>query len=358
MGSGHVMRCLTLAAEFRERGAQITFITRPSTGSLLDMVRAKGYRLHVLADDAKGTTAGSGAPGTTHSQWLSVSWETDAQQTLQVLDGVAAAWLVVDQYALDARWERRMRGRVSQILVIDDLADRPHECDVLLDQNLGRKQGDYAGLVSGDTRLLLGPEHALLRAAFHAQQEHAVARREKGGQVRRILVTFGGSDRQGLTEMALRAIEVNGLGAAVDVAMGIGDPRKTGLDQIARRMPQHITFHGFDADMARLMTEADLAIGAAGSSSWERCYLGLPTIMVVVADNQRRSAAALADAGAVINLGDAQAGLEEQLIKALTLITKDQDLRSQLSRCSFAIMSQNCCAVTDHLMGVDHNRSF
>ena len=304
IGAGHVMRCLTLADEVRSRGTKVTFITRASAGQmLLDMIRAKGHDLHILGGPVHGNNSDIGKSGSAHAQWLPVPWEADADETLEVLAAIGGVnWLVVDHYALDARWERRMRPQTAKILAIDDLADRPHDCDLLLDQNLGRKSIDYAGLVPDSARLLIGPEYALLRPEFRDARVRALARRQDGGPVRRILVSFGGSDTQGLTGMALKAIEASGLDVLVDVAAGNSDPEALGLAEIARRMPQDVTFHGFDANMAELMCEADLAIGAAGSSSWERCCLGLPSVILVLAENQRMIAERLDAADATMSV--------------------------------------------------------
>jgi UDP-2,4-diacetamido-2,4,6-trideoxy-beta-L-altropyranose hydrolase len=297
IGTGHVMRCLTLAAALRERGATCEFVCRAHSGNLIDLVRGQGYKAHALpficADD-------DGTPTLAHAHWLGASWESDAEQTRAALNGRHADWLVVDHYALDQGWERALRGDCNRLMAIDDIADRIHDCDVVLDQNLGRTPIDYAALVPAGCTILAGPRYALLRPEFSALRPYSLQRREMPG-MRHLLITMGGVDRDNATGKVLEALRGCALPGDCRITVVMG-PHAPWLGQVREQvatMPWTTEVLVNVRTMERLMAESDLAIGAAGSTSWERCALGLPTILMVLADNQRDIARALRDEGAV-----------------------------------------------------------
>ena len=207
--------------------------------------------------------------------------------------------LVVDHYERDQAFETACRPWARRLMVIDDLADRGHDCDLLLDQTWGREGDDYRGLVPPQCRLLTGSRHALLRPQFAAARRAALERRDAGAALRRILVCMGATDPDNVTAGVLDAIEKAAIGAAVDVVLGHGAPHLEDVRARAAGMSDDVTVRVGIAEMAELMGEADLAIGAAGTASWERCCLGLPTLLMVLADNQRLVAENLERAGAV-----------------------------------------------------------
>lgn len=300
IGTGHVMRCLTLAEALRARGATCRFVCRTHPGHLIDLVRQRGFKVALLppATEDAPTAAPDNMPPA-HAHWLGADWGTDAEQTRAALGGERVDWLVVDHYALDARWERRLRGACSRLMVIDDLADRPHDCDLLLDQNLGRGAADYAALVPGGCAVLTGPHYALLRPEFAALRPDSLARRESP-QLKRLLITMGGVDKDNATGRVLDALRQCPLPLDCQVTVVMG-PHAPWLDHVreqAAELPWPAEVMTNVSDMAQLMVASDFAIGAAGSTSWERCCLGLPSILLVLADNQRGIARALERAGA------------------------------------------------------------
>jgi UDP-2,4-diacetamido-2,4,6-trideoxy-beta-L-altropyranose hydrolase len=303
IGTGHVMRCLTLAAALRERGATCEFVCRAHLGNLIDFVREQGYETHALpvADFA----GDDGTAALAHADWLGSSQENDAAQTRAALKGRRADWLVVDHYALDHGWERVLRADCGRLMAIDDLADRVHDCNVLLDQNLGRTPADYAALAPADALILAGPAFALLRPAFAAMRPYSLQRRASPA-LRRIIVTMGGVDRDNATGVVLAALTACDVPAGCKVTVVIG-PHAPWLAQVreqAAAMPFATEVLVNVRDMERLMAESDLAIGAAGSTSWERCALGLPTLLLVLAANQEAVASALERHGAAKVLHD------------------------------------------------------
>ncbi|MEB3102220.1 UDP-2,4-diacetamido-2,4,6-trideoxy-beta-L-altropyranose hydrolase [Ferviditalea candida] len=282
LGTGHLMRCLALADELRSKGVEVSFICREPSEHLCDDVeRKRDYRLHRLTQAAP---------------------QSDAEETKSILSRERRVdWLIVDHYGLDAQWEQQMRPYVRKIMVIDDLANRPHDCDLLLDQNFYiDMHARYENLLPNQCRKLLGPEYALLRREFKAARKDL---KERNGKIRRILISFGGSDPTNETLKVLQAIRLlkrNDI--SIDVIVGIESPNKEQVKKICSQM-QHATFHCQVENMAYFMANADLVVGAGGVSMWERCFLGLPSIVVVTAQNQKDAASAAAKSGAIWNLG-------------------------------------------------------
>lgn len=300
IGTGHVMRCLTLANALRKDGAECVFVCRDLPGHLGAHVEAQGFVLRLLPSP-DGTTAPVAPP--THAAWAGVSWEQDARETVGQM-GVCD-WLVVDHYAFDRRWQQALTQNYARLMVIDDLADRAHLADLLLDQNLGRDAADYDGLVSKTCIRLIGPQHALLRPEFGNAREASLARRGAEQPVGHILVFMGGTDLPDATSHVLDALLRADLpdDVRLSVVMGQSAPALERVRARAAQMPWATKVLVNVRNMARLMTEADLAIGAGGSTLWERCCLGLPSIIVEIADNQAGAVAAMEAVGAALGTG-------------------------------------------------------
>lgn len=298
IGTGHVMRCLTLAGALRDCGAQCIFITKPHQGNLMEMINQFGHAVAVLDPPE---VVSQMLNGTAHAAWLGTTWTKDATQTLQAIGGRVIDWLVVDHYALDYRWEQALRHEVPRIMVIDDLADRPHYCDLLLDQNLGRKRSDYAKLMGARTQTLIGPQYALLRPEFAQWRKYSLARR-KQPRLKNLLVTMGGVDKDNATGQVLSALQNSVLPADLQITVVLGPHapwfREVSAQATNMYWPTHV-LTGV-SNMAQLMADSDLAIGAAGGTAWERCAVGLPTIVLIIANNQTSGAMALQEHGACI----------------------------------------------------------
>lgn len=266
IGSGHVMRCLTMAQALAAQGHATTFLSSDETPETVPALVKSGF-------DIKPSEA---------------TPECD--------------WLIVDHYGLDAGYESAARDWAKKIAVIDDLADRPHECDLLIDTTYGRSPEDYKSLVpEKNCHLLCGSEYALLRPQFAQARPASLARSD--GSLNRILIFFSSTDPHDLTGRSLEALEGLDQALSLDVIIGAHHPDKTGLKARAKNSKHSVSFHENVSDMAALMAAADLAIGAGGTTSWERCALGLPAIIIEIVDNQRFLAKKLAEAGVVMNLG-------------------------------------------------------
>ena len=301
IGTGHVMRCLTLADALALQGARCSFICRAHEGNLCDFIVQRGFRVHQLPVASVGLSSFNAAAMNTsrYANWLGGAWHDDAQQICAIVGEDRADWIVVDHYAIDYRWEQRVRSCCGRLMVIDDLTDRRHDCDLLLDQNLGRAADDYREFLPGGTPALLGPRFALLRPEFAAWREYSLARRSKP-QFKNLLITMGGVDQGNLTGQILETLKGCLLPSdlTITVVLGLHAPWFESVVEQAAGMPRPTQVLAGAGNMAQLMSESDLAIGAAGATSWERCCLGLPSIMFVLADNQRYVARALKEAGA------------------------------------------------------------
>jgi UDP-2,4-diacetamido-2,4,6-trideoxy-beta-L-altropyranose hydrolase len=304
IGTGHVMRCLTLAQALAAEGSECHFICREHPGHMIEAIRSRGFSTHVLSAKASIEMEAEDVPQPAHAVWLGASWQEDARQSQEQIEHLAPDWLVVDHYALDKRWEQAVVPSGCWLLVIDDLADREHACDLLLDQNLGRQGDDYAGLVPQSCNCLIGPEYALLRPEFARMREASLARRAEP-QLKHLLVTMGGVDKDNATGEVLSALRDCRLpdDCRITVVMGANAPWLEQVKDQAANMPWPTEVVVNVGNMAERMCNADLAIGAAGSTSWERCCLGLPTLLLIMAKNQQFIAYALDAAGAAITLG-------------------------------------------------------
>ena len=324
IGTGHVMRCLTLADALAARGGECQFICGAHEGNLIEFIRGKGYVAHALPIAHEAST-GLTAPGPTastpdlaHAHWLGTTQAQDAEACALILAAQRPDWLIVDHYALDARWECALAPHYRKLMVIDDLADRPHACDLLLDQTFGRDAADYRALVPPGCHLLCGSQYALLRPEFAALRPYSLQRRARPA-LRELLITMGGVDKDNATGLVLQALRACPLPAdcRITVVMGATAPWLEEVRTQAQDMPWPARVLVGVSDMAQLMADSDLAIGAAGATSWERCCLGLPTIMLVLAENQRKVAQGLEQSGGakLINLGQsARSRLRELLL--------------------------------------------
>lgn len=291
MGTGHLMRCLALAQGIGRAGSKATFVCRELPGNLCDEIAARGFTTLRLAGYEVGG-AKTDNEALAHAAWLGTSWQEDAAQTRELLQPLAPFdWLVVDHYALDARWESAVRSLANNLMAIDDLFDRPHDVDLLLNQNiLHGFKASYGGLLSSACRQLLGPCYALLQNDYKELWNRTPPR---SGKIGRVLVYFGGVDAANLTGRSLEALRTAGCGdLAIDVVLPVAGPHAESIRALAARLPgAHV--HETLPSLARLMASADLAIGAGGATSWERLCLGLPALVVTLSDNQLMIAQAL-----------------------------------------------------------------
>lgn len=310
IGTGHIMRCLTLADELSKQGAAISLICREEPGNMINYIEKRGYEVHPIP--------------------AGIDLETDVkfskgylEKHYEIID-----WLVVDHYELDARWESYMHSTARKIMVIDDLADRTHDCDILLDQNYNETHNCYQRLVPNTCTQLLGPKYALLRPQFSKAREKL---RNRTGEVKRILVFMGGADPTNQTCKVLRAIKkLNNPDIAVDTVIGASNKHREKIESLASNMSNTICHYNVE-NMSELMAVADLSIGASGTTSWERCCVGLPSLVITIANNQIDIAENLAKSGIVINLGWFEDVKQSDIKSALENLLDKPDIIRQMS---------------------------
>lgn len=322
IGTGHVIRCRTLARELQRRGGDPLFLCRRQQGDLIDLL-AQEFRVLVLPDQSL-LSCERLQGRELYGAWLGCSQSKDAADCLYALNqaGItSASWLVVDHYGLDASWETEVIAGLTggdsptKLLVIDDLADRTHQADLLLDQNFFGDTTDqrYKGFVPSQCCQLLGPHYALLGQEYAQLHQLVPARTE----LRRVLVFFGGVDPDNLTARTLEALMDPALAnLVVDVVLGQQSPHRQSVEELVAHRA-HTTLHGPISSLAGLIARADLAIGAGGATTWERACLKLPSLVVAIAENQVPFAEALHDAGYLQLLGDQTTVSAEQIRSAL-----------------------------------------
>lgn len=303
LGGGHVKRCLALARAFKRQGASVVFLTSPGTTDIV-----KGLKAEECIETPKSPAA------------MVTGLKTALPNQADVL--------VIDDYGLGIETQLMLRPLVKKLIVIEDLPTRAHDCDLLVDPTEGRVAQEYESLVPSNTSILTGARYALLGPEFAAARTEALARRRSGEPVRRVFVSFGLADTGGGCAVALRALAHRGI--AVDVAVGASAPSLNELTALVASMPQ-AQMHLDTSDVARLMAQADLAIGATGGTSWERCCLGLPTLALPVAENQKGIAAVLAQLGAADILPATALHEKKVFNSALEALLIDTDHRTAMS---------------------------
>jgi UDP-2,4-diacetamido-2,4,6-trideoxy-beta-L-altropyranose hydrolase len=319
-GIGHVMRCLALAEALSGYGVRSAFVAYGLAPVTRATIRDAGHALLLGSEPV--------APQ---------RWMEDARTTIGSLAALSErpTWIVVDNYALDGKWEREIRSTGARIAVVDDLANRHHECDLLVDQTARPgKEGRYHALVPDHCALLLGPRYAMLRREFEERRNRTSPR---SARLKRLLISYGGSDPTGETLKAVAAVlSVPNLTLQVDVVAGVANPRANEI-QAACSADARLRFYPQLDRMAESMAEADLAIGACGMTSWERCALYLPALATIVTDNQRAIGGTLSAMGAVKLLGWHDLVTSDTIAAVLSALANNPELLSRMSQAAGAV---------------------
>jgi UDP-2,4-diacetamido-2,4,6-trideoxy-beta-L-altropyranose hydrolase len=328
IGAGHLVRCLNLAHAISGRGAKIQFVCRDMPDKIFEQILGDQFAVMVLPM----------GPGETISQLQ------DAQETIQAMNGMVPDWLVVDSYALDMAWETLLRPYTGKLLVIDDHASRRHDCDLLLDQNYSLAGSErYAGRVPSHCKLMLGPQDALLPEKFKKARDQLTG---KTGQLNRLLIFFTAGNDQHETMKAMHGVAQFGHVAGVDVVIGAANENKNEIEAMCRQ--NGWGYHCQVDYMHELLANADLAIGAGGISNWERCALGVPALIVVLAENQVAIANDLATAGVIINMGKSEGMHPDAYAIQLTSMTGEL-LRSMSENARKLVDGMGPGRVTQHI---------
>lgn len=343
IGTGHVMRCLALARLFRRRGVSVYFLTKPHKGHCLGEIKKGDFPVVELPLSCSAAYTGNWCP---HASWLGGTEQEDAAISLSKIHSLpleANIVVVVDHFSLTNRWHQIIKKGVgAKIVVIDGLADRALQCDVLIDPNLVLDiEHKWAGKLADDTSLLVGPEYFPLRDEFNKTK--LVGRNRS---LRRILICFGGMDKDNATLFACRAlsrwIALLSYAIEVDVVIGQNHPNKMVITGFCSE--NGFSLHIQAKNVSLLMANADLAIGGGGTMSWERCKMALPSLIVTIAQNQVAQAVALEDIGGAIYIGDYGWSdkygnvLEKQLLSSLDELKNTPVSLQRMSARAFSIM--------------------
>lgn len=336
------MRCLVLAEDLRNKHVNVTFICREFPGNLIKNIEGHGFKVWSLpAPERSGD-------GTDYISWLQNNWRTDVQQTIEWIRKQSAIdWIIIDHYALDQQWEHTIKSFVKRIMVIDDLADRLHDCHLLLDQNLYRNMEErYLNLIPEDATALLGTKHLLLRQEFRNQR----CVKKRSSTVNRILISFGGSDPTNETMKALKAIDIiNRTDIVVDVVVGLSNQNYSAIRNLSEKMPQTKIHYQIDY-LAELMAKADLAIGSGGSTTWERCFMGLPAVTIETAENQSEILSFLSELGVICHFGKSQDLHEEDMAVHLKkLISSPKRIKEMIEASEIIMKDYENCSVVKQL---------
>ncbi|RZI98252.1 MAG: UDP-2,4-diacetamido-2,4,6-trideoxy-beta-L-altropyranose hydrolase, partial [Brevundimonas sp.] len=298
-GGGHVMRCLALAGALSARGADVTFFTIEDSLGTAPALERSGFRVVVLEDPRD-------------------------DQLEAKLDAV-----VVDHYGLDARDEARLRRHAATVIVIDDLANRDHDCDVLVDTAPGRSAESYAAMAPG-AKYLFGPGFALLRPVFASRRAESLRTQASPGPLRRILVSYGLSDPGEITTPTVNALMDIDESFRIDAAVRRGSAAWRSLEFVAAGSGGRLVLHDDPPEIADLMVQSDLVVGAGGITSWERCCLGLPSVVKQLVDNQADNVAALERTGAALVLRG-RTDFVDEFRKAIERVSSEE-VRRTMSR--------------------------
>lgn len=309
MGIGHLMRCLALGQGWKDAGGQVIFITACSNERLLQHLYDEGVAVHQLE-----------RPYPDVQDW---------QVTERLLAEHPEAWLVLDGYHFYSDYQRRVKEAGYRLMVIDDLAHLPHYyADIVLNQNIHAEDLRYS--CEPYTKLLLGTKYVLLRREFLKWRGWE---RKILDVARRVLVTMGGSDPANVTLkviQALQRLEIDGLEAVVTV--GESNPHYDELQCAVRASRLPIRLESYVTNMPELMAWADVAVSAGGSSCWELAFMGLPSLILILADNQRAAAERLATAEVAVNLGLYEFRCAAEIAHSLSPLLRERDKRAEMAQ--------------------------
>jgi UDP-2,4-diacetamido-2,4,6-trideoxy-beta-L-altropyranose hydrolase len=311
MGTGHVMRCIALAQAWQDTGGRATFAMTASTPPALQTrLEAEGMNIAHLA-----------------AEWGS---QDDAQQTTALAQQRGARWIIADGYHFGAAYQQQIKAAGLKLLLVDDYGHADHySADIVLNQNMTADEAMYVRR-EPYTRLLLGTRYVLLRREFWPWRGW---QREVVPVARKVLVTLGGSDPDNVTLLVMQALhQIAVEDVEVVVLAGGSNPHYDTLHDAAQAAPYVVHLRQNVRDMPELMAWADLCIGAAGSTSWERCLLGLPSLLVVLADNQQLIAEHLHAQGIATNLGRTGSVSAAELARAIAQLAHDADARAEMMR--------------------------
>jgi UDP-2,4-diacetamido-2,4,6-trideoxy-beta-L-altropyranose hydrolase len=329
IGAGHVIRCITLADILRKRGYRVFFVCRAHKGNLIPYIIEEGYDVFILPVGQQSNSMEN--VNQDYQSWLGAEQSEDALQTISLLklNLKSVDWLVVDHYAIDHRWHQKLGQLARNILVIDDLANRKYYCDILLDPTYGIDKKSYLKKVNNNTKLLLGPEYALLRSGFQSVRKQVIELRKDIKAPKNILLCFGGGDSHGYILELANILHSQTRDFRVNIIITNSDKSLEKLRNLSNK-DERFTINTMPVDMVNTMSKADFSIGAAGGMCWERACLGLPTILFSIADNQKTIAHHLIKNNIAVSSGSIDPVNKERFIQLVNRMMDDINFYSHL----------------------------
>jgi len=332
IGIGHMMRCLSLAEILVKTDFEVIFISNKLNAKIYNLIIKKRCKICILPENNQNTNI----------------VEHDAIETQKIIESFddSISWLLVDHRNLDIQWEKILRKSVQKIIVIDDLANKKHDCDILIDQNLYEKINQrYQNLVPKNCKKLLGPKYALLRSEFSNLRQKSIKNRIK---LQKILISFGGTDPSNETRKVLEAMKIINLkNVHIDVVTTSVNPFKDEIQQLCSSMT-NTNFHCDVDKIGILMNTSDLAIGAGGSTTWERCCLGLPSLVSVISEDQLECTKIMDKEGYIIYLGLAENLTTENYVEKIKNINIEH--LQKMSKLNLEIVDgQGCQRILDEM---------
>jgi len=349
IGAGHVTRCITLANALTKHGIDSYFVCRAHAGHMADQISSEGHRVLLLPMIDAAEYSYACHFGEEYIPWLGADSLSDANATAEYLLKINPDWLIIDHFSIDQGWEIALKSKINiKIMVIDGLANRKHECNLLLDQTFSTEgEARWNKLIPKSSKLFAGPQYALLRPEFFELRRNLHSRK---GEVERIFISFGGVDKLNATDMTLDAI--NGLaehGYVIDVALGLSNPHRHAIEKKYKKI-ENINIYVDPENIFGLMANADMAIGGGGTMMWERCLLKLPTVIISIAENQVELAKSLHEINAAVYIGDIASITSQSIRDGVDDLINNKEMREKIQNVNKGLMSENNSAVTDYLL--------
>lgn len=339
IGNGHLVRCLNLARSLKKLNVECIFICRNFKNKLFGTIRKESFKLILLPIvDLESNKQIKFKKKFSYFDFYKLNWQQDAEETIKALEEEQVDLLIIDHYEIDAKWEKKLRKYTKKIMAIDDLNNRSHDCDFFLNQNLGSKEIIYQNLLPSKCKQFHGPKFALLNPIYSSTRLNLINRL---GRINRTLIYFGGgNDSIKLTEMAIEIFSNPELiNIKLDIVINSNIDGLFKIEKIASKRGL-IKIHHDLPDLAKLMLNADLAIGAGGSTTWERCCMGLPSIIVVSADNQKLSSDNMSLLGAACVFYPNKT-LKTQIKNAIIKLQKNFNIYKNMSNQALSICDGN-----------------
>ena len=338
IGGGHFSRCLSLAQALVNQGSRVYFLCRFIDKQFAKQIFDIDASLLTLPPPKSIMTKSS------HSveSWLCTSEEEDIEDCKKLINHDEKFAIIVDHYAIGKKWSTIARKMSDRVVFFDDLANRELDVDFIINQNVGWKPSDYINLVDRKTNLLLGPSYALLANNYSTLREKALTRSLSFDRQLKVLVAFGSSDPDNITCQVVKVLSMLSSKLNIVVTIVIGNLNKNvqEIKMLCSSSKGLVRYIECRNNLAEDYLAHDIVIGGAGVSSLERCCLGVPSIIIPIADNQKHSARVL---------GEKKVGLIVEKVDHSLAVQIKEKLMFVKELSTYKEMSNNCMKICDGL---------